>query len=108
MVCNPISFSNGYPELDTVDGLLNTDLFPPGHTDWDCVYLEGLDQCWGTVLDDGLELDFYGTVKNENLIVVGLNLTYFLSLTKDPVVERLLSYAMELPPTCCPRGRSFL
>ena len=103
VVCNPISFSNGYPELDTVDGLLNTDLFPPGHTDWDCVYLEGLDQCWGTVLDDGLELDFYGTVKNDNLIVVGLNLTYFFSLTKDPVVERLLSHAMELPPDLLPQ-----
>lgn len=97
VVCNAISFSNGYPELDTIDGLLNTDLFPPGHTDWDCVYLEGLDQRWGAVLDDGLELDFYGTVKNDNLVFIGLNLTYFFSLTKDPTVERLLSHAMALP-----------
>ena len=49
------------------------------------------------MLDDGLELNFYGTVKNDNLVFIGLNLTYFFSLTKDPTVERLLSHAMALP-----------
>lgn len=103
VTCNAISFSNGYPELDTIDGLLNTDLFPPEHADWDCVYLEGLDDCWGTVLDNGLELDFYGTGQNENLIFIGLNLTYFFSLTRDPTVEALLSHAMDLPPDQLPQ-----
>lgn len=103
VVCNTVSFSNGYPELETIDGLLNTDLFPPEHAEWDCVYLEGLDDCWGTVLDNGLELDFYGTVKNENIVLIGLNLTYFFSLTKDPSVEKLLSHAMDLPPGQLPR-----
>lgn len=98
VICNKISFSNGYPELNTIDGLLNTDLFPPDHTEWDTVYLEGLDEVWGSVDDGNLLLDFYGTVKNENIVVIGLNLTYFLSLTQDPSVERLLSHAMDLSP----------
>ncbi|WP_300637576.1 6-pyruvoyl-tetrahydropterin synthase-related protein [uncultured Oscillibacter sp.] len=102
VTCNQISFSNGYPEMDTIDGLLNTDLFPPDYTEWNTVYLEGLDDVWGTVYDDGLLLDFYGTVKNENIVFVGLNLTYFLSLTQDPAVERLLSHAMDLSPAELP------
>lgn len=98
VICNKIRFSNGYPELNTIDGLLNTDLFPPDHTEWETVYLEGLDEVWGSVDDGNLLLDFYGTVKNENIVVIGLNLTYFLSLTQDPSVERLLSHAMDLSP----------
>lgn len=98
LTCNKIRFSNGYPELNTIDGLLNTDLFPPDHTEWETVYLEGLDEVWGSVDDGNLLLDFYGTVKNENIVVIGLNLTYFLSLTQDPSVERLLSHAMDLSP----------
>ena len=49
-----------------------------------------------------LLLDFYGPVKNENIVFVGLNLTYFLSLTQDPAVERLLSHAMDLSPAELP------
>lgn len=102
VVCNKISFSNGYPEMDTIDGLLNTDLFPPDHTDWDAVYLEGLDDVWGTVYDGDLLLDFYGTAKNENIVFIGLNLTYFLALTQDPAVEHLLGHAMDLSPAELP------
>ena len=56
VTCNQISFSNGYPEMDTIDGLLNTDLFPPDYTEWNTVYLEGLDDVWGTVYDDAVKL----------------------------------------------------
>lgn len=96
VVCNPITFSNGYPELDTIEGLLNTDLFPEGYETWNTVYLEGLDDCWGKVWDNGLELPFYGTAKNEDLVFIGINLTYFYGLTEDPTVGRLLEHAMDL------------
>ena len=100
--CNAVSFSNGYPELDTIDGVLNTDLFPQDHTEWDTVYVEGLDKCWGTVMANDLLLDFYGTVKNDDIVIIALNLTYFLGLTKDPSVSMLLSHAMQLSPTELP------
>lgn len=96
VVCNGITFSNGYPELDTIEGLFNTDLFPEGYENWNTVYLEGLDDCWGTVRDNDLKLPFYGTVKNENIVMIGINLTYFYGLTEDPTVGRLLEHAMDL------------
>ena len=45
---------------------------------------------WGTVQEDEMNLDFYGTVKNDNIIVVGLNLTYYYAITEDEGVGRLL------------------
>jgi uncharacterized membrane protein len=94
---NAVTFSNGYPDLETADGLLDTDLFPPGDTQWETVYLEGLDEVRGTVLDQGMKLPFYGTVKNENIVMIGLNLAYFYALTGDASAEKILSEAMELP-----------
>ncbi len=105
VLCNPISFSYGYPELETVDGILNTDLFPEDYRQWSTVYTEGLDEVWGSVREGENLLDFYGTVKNDNIVVVGLNLTFFLSMTQDPAVERLLSRAMDLSSTELPRRR---
>ena len=103
IMCNVIEFRNGYPELNTIDGVLYTDMFPSGYTDWKTVYLEGLNESWGTVEDGDLQLDFYGTVQNENIIVIGLNLTAFYGLTKDASVGMLLSHAMQLSNTEVPR-----
>ncbi len=103
IVCNPVSFSQGYPNLDTIDGILDTDLFPDGYREWETVYVNGLDEVWGTVNDLEWDLPFYGTVKNENIVVYGLNLTYYLSLTRDEQVAKLLSRAMDLNPTELPK-----
>jgi uncharacterized membrane protein len=94
--CNAISFGNGYPEMDTQDGSINPDLFPQGYTDWQTVYLEGLDNTLGTVWDQGMELPFYGTVKNENIVMIGLNLPYFYALTGDSQTEELLGAILGL------------
>ena len=77
--------------MDTRIGTIYPDMFPQGHTTWNTVYLDGLDTVWGTFYDNGLNLDFYGTVKNDNIIMTGLNLTYFYSLTDDVSVGQLLS-----------------
>ncbi len=95
-ICNSVSFSQGYPDLDTIEGVLETDLFPNGYREWSTVYLDGLDEVWGTVKDEEWELPFYGTVKNENIVMIGLNLTYYYGLTEDEGVGRLLSHAMDL------------
>lgn len=92
IICNDITFSNGYPLLDTKIGVLDCDFFPQGFEKWDTVYVNGLDETWGTVREEeNLDLDFYGTIKNENIIVLGLNLTYFYSMTRDEGVGELLS-----------------
>lgn len=103
--CNPVEFHNGYPELDTVDGRLNVDLFPPEYENWETVFLTGLDDVWGSLHDNGLKLDFYGTVKNENIVVIGINLTRFYGLTNDQNVEKLLSRAMTVSSRDLPERR---
>ena len=105
VICNAVEFSNGYPELDTIDGMLSTSLFPRDHSKWDTVYVEGLDEVWGTVVDNDVALPFYGTVHNENIIFVGLNLSYFLYLTQDTAVAQLLSHSMNLSNTELPERR---
>lgn len=90
IICNDISFTNGYPFLETKVGVLDCDYFPQGSEEWNTVYVNGLDDVWGTVKEDGMELEFYGTVKNDNIIVVGLNLVYYHSITGDEGVGKLL------------------
>ncbi len=96
VVCNPVSFSQGYPNLQTIDGVLDPHLFPSGYREWNTVYVDGLDDVWGTVEDLDWDLPFYGTVRNKNIVIIGLNLPYYLSLTHDEGVEALLSHAMNL------------
>ncbi len=91
VTCSAITFHNGYPDMDTRIGMIYPDMFPQGYTTWNTVYLNGLDTVWGTFYDNGFSLDFYGTVKNDNIIMTGLNLTYFYSLTDDEAIGELLS-----------------
>ena len=98
-----ITITNGYPPLDTVDGTLYCDLFPDEYINWRTVYVNGLDDVWGSLEEDGQRLDFYGTAHNENLIFIGLNLTFHYSLTRDPSVGKLLSHALTLSPTELPQ-----
>ena len=65
VTCSDIVFKNGYPDMDTKLGVLYPDLFPKGYATWQTVYVTGLDNTWGSVMDNGLKLDFYGTVKND-------------------------------------------
>ena len=97
-----INFKNGYPELDTIDGVLHPDLFPSGYTDWKTVYINGLDDVWGTATDLDQSLGFYGTKYNENLIFIGFNLTYHYALTKDQQVGVLLAHALDLDANALP------
>lgn len=90
-----VQFSNGYPIIVTKTETLDLDLFRGEHASWKTVYLEGLDDCWAFLEDKGKELPFYGTVENDNIVFVGLNLVYHCTLTKDASAIKLLSAAME-------------
>lgn len=86
-----VVFSNGYPELITENyGIINTDLFAAGHAQWRTVYVTGLHKVLGYTSEDGVELPFYGTVRDPNIYVLAINLTYHYALTKDPSLEDLL------------------
>jgi len=89
-----VQFSNGYPMIVTRTESLYLDLFRGEHADWKTVYLEGLDDCWAFIEDKGKTLEFYGTVENDNIVFVGLNLVYHATLTKDATAIELLSQAM--------------
>ena len=89
--CNLITFSNGYPELLFRDKLINPDLFEEGFETWNTVYMTGLDNVLATTMEDDIELPFYGTVYNDNIIMLGINLTYHYALTKDRAIEGILS-----------------
>lgn len=102
VTCSDIVFKNGYPDMDTKLGVLYPDLFPKGYATWQTVYVTGLDNTWGSVMDNGLKLDFYGTVKNDNIIVCGLNLAYYYGVSTDKSVGRLLSDMMDITPVQLP------
>ena len=103
VICNPISFSQGYPLLDTVDGELDTDLFPKGYGSWSTVFVDGLDEVWGVVKDDDYDIPFIGTAYNNNIRVIALNLTYYYSLTRDEGVGKLLSRAIDFDTKMLPQ-----
>lgn len=105
VTCNAVKFENGYPEMNTRIGRVYTDMFPQGHTEWNTVYLDGLDTSYGSVDDNGLSLDFYGTVKNDNIIMCGLGIMNFYSMTGDKTVGRLLENMSGLTQETLPQRK---
>ncbi|MBO6137657.1 MAG: hypothetical protein J6O71_03500 [Lachnospiraceae bacterium] len=99
MTCNMIKFKNGYPELETVDyGVLDCDLFPMSYADWTCYYVNGLDKVLGTLTDAGEQISFYGTVYNDNIRVLALNIPLYFYLTEDPSIAKIMHDAMIIEP----------
>ena len=68
VTCSDVKFSNGFPELDTIEGLLYPELFPEEYRNWKTVYLNGLKDSWGSFQMDEHRLDFYGTVNHDNIV----------------------------------------
>lgn len=105
VTCNPITFSNGYPEMETKIGTLNMSLFPDGINTWNTVYMNGLDHVLGKVEENKFDLAFFGTKYSKNIVFMGFNLSYFYSLTGDVSAEKLLSYGMDASPDEIPERR---
>lgn len=103
--CQTINFRNGYPPLTTVDGVLYTDLFPAEYVDWKTRYVNGLTDVWGTIENEGRTLDFMGTKDDDNIVFIGLGLSFFESLTQDKGVARLLERALALDESELPERR---
>lgn len=93
---NDISFEKGFPILYTQTDEYDCNLFARGHENWKTVYIIGLDQELGYFYENQEKSDFMGTVKNDNLIFVGLNLGYHYALTRDPMVEEIYNGLLDL------------
>ncbi|MBQ9865392.1 MAG: hypothetical protein IJM34_00065 [Lachnospiraceae bacterium] len=85
-----IKFSNGYPELLVHGKYINTDLFAQGYSKWETVFLTGMDKTYGQVEEDDIVLDFYGSTYNDNILFLGINLSYHYALTRDRSVEGIM------------------
>ena len=90
-----ITFENGYPLLYVDENVYDMDLFATLYKHWKTTFVNGLDDTWGYFMDDGLELPFLGTVYNENVVVVGLNLFFHYTSTQDLVAKDMVEYAMD-------------
>lgn len=102
VTCHDILFENGYPVLYTEDGEVDCGLFDKEYSDWKCVYFNGLENTEGYLYDAGRKIDFLGTVKNENICFIGLNLTFHYALTQDEKAGELIhrmtgDFLRELP-----------
>ncbi|MCR5053726.1 MAG: hypothetical protein K6A69_02655 [Lachnospiraceae bacterium] len=90
-----ISFENGYPLLYMGEEVYDTDLFNELYQNWRTTFLNGLDDVWGYFFDESLEMPFIGTIYNENVVVVGLNLFYHYLSTQDPATKAIIEKAMD-------------
>ncbi|MDE6852566.1 MAG: hypothetical protein K2J67_08755 [Lachnospiraceae bacterium] len=102
VTCHDILFENGYPVLYTEEGEVDCGLFDKEYSDWKCVYFNGLENTKGYLYDAGRKIDFLGTVKNENICFIGLNLTFHYALTRDESAGELIhsvtgEFLRELP-----------
>lgn len=102
---NGIEFSNGYPEIRVDGEEVDTDLFPQGYGTWSTEYMEGLDRVRGVTLDQGLELPIYGTVRNDNIVFLGLGLGRYYFLSGSAHIGELLSQALALEPDRLPQRK---
>lgn len=95
--CAAVKFENGYPflfvnEQDRYD--LN--FFKAGYEEWDTVFLNNLDKVTGTFIDNGLTEAFMGTVYNDNITIMGINLIYHFMLTGDPYAGEIVEAVLQL------------
>lgn len=94
--CQPVQFKYGFPEMETTEGMFDAELFPYEYQKWETVYINGLDNVMGSVTADNSTLPFFGTVKNDNIYVIGFRLTQFYGLTNDEKIGNLLGKAFDV------------
>lgn len=100
--CSRILFENGYPFLFFDETKMDLDFFAEGYENWDTVFLNQLDNVKGYFIDNNLQEAFYGTVYNDNVRILGINLIYHFMLTGDPYARLIMDDAMQLNPAELP------
>ncbi len=102
IVSQNISFSESFPVFSyqgnnyaSLDFLYNVG-------DWNTVYLLGLEQVDGSCDMTSKILPFLGTAKNENLHFIGLNIVYYLQMTRDAEIKKLVEEIFKMKETDVP------
>ena len=90
VTCHEILFENGYPILYCQEQELDCNLFDKDYADWQTVYFNNLEESYGYLYDSGRKAEFVGTVKNDNICFIGLNLPYHAFLTHDEAALDLI------------------
>ena len=101
--CQNITFTNGYPDLTFKEKRYVCSLFPDGYTTWNTVYLNGLSETYGKIIDNEKTLGFAGTVYNKNITVIGISLLYYESITGDKQAYQILSSMVDISENSLPK-----
>ncbi len=81
--CQTVNFENGYPILYYNNEEVICSLFPSGETEWKTVCMNGLSNVSGYLYENGVQMAFAGSIENENVSFVGINLAYHYYQTLD-------------------------
>ncbi len=100
--CNDISFENGYPNLEIDGKEVVTELFGEDYSQWQGVYLNGLDKSDGEFVDNGKKISFMGSAGNKKIKFIGINLIGYYAITYDdnikPYLDKMLGFKQEDAP----------
>ncbi len=90
-----LKFENGYPLLYLNGKIYDMDLFLAQNREFKTTFINGLRKTEGVLFDEGLQIPFLGTVYNDNVYVVGINLLYHFSSTHDPAAGKMTEYIFD-------------
>lgn len=85
-----ISFTETYPEFEYNGNFYKSLDFSADTGEWNTIYLNGLDNVDGYCNMTSKKIPYIGTVKNENLHFIGLNIIYYLETTRDSEIKKLV------------------
>lgn len=100
--CSKILFENGYPFLFVNGTRYDLNFFRKGYEDWETVFVNHVDKSLGYFIDNNMEQTFIGSVYNDNITIVGINLIYHYMLTGDPYAYEIISEVIGLDPSLMP------
>lgn len=98
----PITFNQKFPRLITEDSIVECKNFVQEYSQWNTVYLNGLDNSLGYAWFKDIKLDFIGKKGNENITFIGFNLLYHAMTAMDDGAYSLLSEVMGLNENSLP------
>ncbi len=100
-----ITLSDSFPEF-IYKGASYTSLdFSYDVGEWNTVYLLGLDKVDGSCNMTNKILPFLGTTKHKNLHFIGLNITYYLQMTRDSEIQKLAEAIFQLNGSSVPERK---
>ncbi len=98
-----ISFEDTYPTFYYFDETYTSLEFPEELNDWNTVYLDGLDKVEGYCNMAEKELPYIGTLHNDNIHFVGLNMIYYLEVTNDSSIGTLVDHIFKMDGNQVPK-----